>query len=210
MARFRILASVSIAALLAAALMAQSFDYYVLSLSWAPAFCAQPNAASRNPRECAAGRGIGFIVHGFWPEAAAGRGPENCGSAKAVPKSVVSFALPFMMSPGLIQHEWESHGVCTGLNAFDYFSNLVQARSSVQIPVQITSVENRIMESPRQIETQFAAANPSFPRAAFRTQCAGRVFQEERVCFDKGLKPRECGPGVGECASPAIAVLPPL
>lgn len=125
------------------------FDYYVLSLSWAPAFCAQPGAASANPTECAPGRGIGFIVHGLWPEATAGKSPESCGTSRPVPKPVVNFVLRDMLSPGLIQHEWATHGICTGLSQFDYFSSIVQARSAVQIPVQITSIDNQIRESPR-------------------------------------------------------------
>jgi ribonuclease T2 len=115
-----------------------------------------------------------------------------------------------MFSTGLIQHEWEMHGVCTGLAPVDYFSNMVQARSAVQIPVQITSLDRQITEGPGQIETQFANANPSFPKTAFRTSCPGGVFQEERVCFDKNLKPRACTVSVGECSNPAITIRPPL
>src|ERR1700683_5016413 len=69
------------------------FDYYVLSLSWAPGFCAQPGAVAGNPKECAPGR-VGFIVHGLWPEAAAGKSPESCAPAKKVPKEVVDLVLP--------------------------------------------------------------------------------------------------------------------
>jgi ribonuclease T2 len=187
-----------------------SFDYYVLSLSWAPAFCAQGDSATRNPQECAAGKNIGFIVHGLWPEAVRGRGPEACGTARQVPKAVEKIALPYMLSPGLIQHEWATHGVCTGLAPFDYFSSMIQARAAIQIPVQITSLDHQVTEGPRQIETEFADANPSFPKAAFRTSCPGGVFQEERVCFDKNLKPRACTVSAGECSSPAITVRPPL
>jgi ribonuclease T2 len=186
------------------------FDYYVLSLSWAPGFCAQPGAAAGNPRECAPGGRVGFIVHGLWPEAVAGKGPESCGTARRVPNPVVNFVLRDMLTDGLVQHEWATHGVCTGLNPFDYFSSIVQARATVQIPVQITSLQDQIRESPGQIETQFAAANPSFPKSAFRTFCPRGAFQEERICFDKNLKPRECTASVGECASPAIVISPPL
>src|ERR1700679_190250 len=38
------------------------FDYYTLSLSWAPEFCAQPGAAAGNREECATGEDIGFVV----------------------------------------------------------------------------------------------------------------------------------------------------
>ncbi|MGA2715078.1 MAG: ribonuclease T2 [Bryobacteraceae bacterium] len=205
-----LLAALALACVAAAQRGAAPFDYYVLSLSWAPAFCAQPNEAARNPQECAPGRGIGFIVHGLWPQDADRRGPEACGTTKPPPRAVVNFVLPAMLSPGLIRHEWVTHGTCTGLNPFDYFSAVVQARAAVQIPVQITSIESQITEGPRQIETQFAGANPSFPPAAFRTACRGRVFDEERICFDKNLKPRACTASVGECASPAIVIRPPL
>lgn len=186
------------------------FDYYMLSLSWAPAFCAQPGAASESPQECAPGRAIGFIVHGLWPEAAAGSSPESCGAAKRVPKYVVDLVLRDMLSPALVQHEWATHGICTGLSPFDYFSDIVQARAAVQIPVQITSIDEPVRESPEQIETQFAGANPSFPRTAFRTSCPRDTFQEERICFDKSLKPQACPAAPGECAVPAIVILPRL
>ncbi len=204
---------------LAAALLAQSsrrsaaapaaFDYYVLSLSWAPAFCAKPGEASRNPGECASGQGIGFVVHGLWPEAAAGRSPESCGNAGQVPKAVVNFALQYMPSPGLIQHEWTVHGSCTGLTPFDYFRSIAQTRSTVQIPVQLTSLTGEVRESAGQIESQFSAANPSFPTTAFRTSCPAANFEEERVCFDKGLKPRTCTPRVIECSLQAVTIRPP-
>ena len=191
------------------------FDYYVLSLSWAPAFCAQPGEASANPKECAPGLGIGFIVHGLWPEAAAGKSPESCATAKPVPKAVVDFVLRDMLTPALVQHEWATHGTCTGLNPFAYFSSIVEARAAVQIPVQITSVgiasnEGEIRESPGQIETQFASANPSFPKEAFRTFCPRGALQEERICFDKNLKPQACTESVGECTVPAVVIRPPL
>ena len=209
-----------VALALAAALSAQShrsrdeapapFDYYVLSLSWAPDFCAQPGAAAGNPKECAPGRRVGFIVHGLWPEAAVGRSPESCGVPRRVPKPVVDFALRDMPTPGLIQHEWATHGTCTGLNPFDYFSAIAQARAAVQIPVQITSIEDQIRESPGQIESQFAAANPAFPRAAFRTSCPRGAFQEMRICFDKTLKPQACTASVEECRVSAVIIRPPV
>ena len=205
---------------LAATLMAQSsrssagapaaFDYYVLSLSWAPAFCAKPGEASRNPGECALGQGIGFVVHGLWPQAAAGKSLESCGNAGQVPKAVVSFALQYMPSSGLIQHEWTVHGSCTGVPPFDYFRSVVQTRSAVQIPVQLTSLTSEVRESAGQIESQFSVANPSFPTTAFRTSCPRGEFEEERVCFDKGLKPRACTTSVGECTFQAVTIRPPL
>src|SRR6185312_2367118 len=91
---------------------AATFDYYVLALSWAPEFCAQPGRAASNPKECESGKGINFVVHGLWPEMASGKSPESCAPARPVPKAVVNSLLRYMPSAGLIQHEWASHGTC--------------------------------------------------------------------------------------------------
>ena len=117
--------------------------------------------------------------------------------------------LPYMPSPGLIQHEWATHGTCTGLTEDAYFTKIMLARATVQIPVQISSITDTETESPGRVEEQFAAANPTFPKGAFRTSCQGGAFTEVRACFDKNLKGRACTASVGECASPMLTVRPP-
>jgi ribonuclease T2 len=188
---------------------AAAFDYYVLSLSWAPEFCAQGDEASRNPQECAPGKMTGFVVHGLWPQANNGRGPESCGRISRVSKSVIDYVIRYMPSPGLIQHEWAAHGTCTGLSQTEYFGAIVETRAAVQIPVQFAAIDEETRESPGQIETQFASANTSFPRDAFRTACTRGELEEVRICFDKNRKPRACTASAGECRLAAIAI-PPL
>jgi ribonuclease T2 len=185
------------------------FDYYVFSLSWAPEFCAQPGETAANPRECASGQVMRFVVHGLWPQASEGRSPESCGSSGTVSKGLVNDILPYMPSPGLIQHEWATHGSCTGLSQGNYFTRILLARAAVQIPVQITSIRGTETESPGQIEEQFAESNPSFPKGAFRTGCRDGAFTEIRACFDKELKARACTVSVGECGSPTVTIRPP-
>jgi ribonuclease T2 len=208
MTRSRIRFAVPVILVLCAVAAPAPFDYYVLSLSWAPEFCMQPGAASANPKECATGRGTGFVVHGLWPEAAQGKSPESCGSAQRVAGNVGKIALPYMLSASLIQHEWDTHGTCTGLSPAAYFLDVIQARSAVQIPVQMTSVEVPLTESPVQIEDQFAAVNATFPKNAFRTVCRNGELSEVRVCFTRDLKPIECPASVGECADTAMNVRP--
>jgi ribonuclease T2 len=185
------------------------FDRYVLSLSWAPGFCAQPDAAAGNPRECAPGRGIGFVVNGLWPESGEGKIPAPCGPAKRVSKAVVNMLLRYMLAENRIQQEWAAHGVCTGLSPGEYFGHVLEARTLVQIPVEITSLEDTITASPEQIEMQFAGANPAFPKTAFRTFCRYGALEETRICFDRTLKPQSCPASEPECPMPAIVVRPP-
>lgn len=187
---------------------AGAFDYYVLSLSWAPNFCATPANASANPQECAAGKSINFAVHGLWPETNTGTSPENCGGSKSVPGGLVKSMLPYMYSSSLVQHEWTTHGTCSGLSQTAFFTDVLQARTSVQIPVQFTSLDAATAESPAQIEAQFAAANTGFPEGAFRTDCKSGSLAEVRICFDKTLKPQECTASAGECSDGTIRILP--
>src|SRR5260370_19541274 len=60
-----------------------TFAYYLLTLSYAPDFCSEPQGV-KDPRECGAGRHIGFVVHGLWPQGENARGPQNCVNASPV------------------------------------------------------------------------------------------------------------------------------
>jgi ribonuclease T2 len=187
---------------------AAAFDYYLLSLSWAPDFCAGPGG-NKDPLECAPGRRLGFVVHGLWPQSNMGRPPENCGSVAPVSAAIVSIMLNYMPGQSLIQHEWTTHGSCVGVSADQYFASVRQARDSVHIPAQLTSPTQTLSESAAQIEDQFAAANPGFPKSAFRATCVNGKLQEARVCLDKNLKPQPCTATAGECTAPVMTILSP-
>ena len=183
-----------------------AFTYYLLTLSWAPDFCAQAGSHS-DPAECAPGRKLGFVVHGLWPQADTARGPENCGGSP-VSNSIVQLMLNYIPTASLIQHEWTTHGTCSGLSAADYFAAVRKTRDSVKIPAQFQSPAQTLKLSPQALEAAFSAANPSFPKTAFRTSCTGGTLQEARICFGKDLAPRACTPSAGECTSAAFNVLP--
>ena len=184
------------------------FSYYMLVLSYAPDFCAEPQG-DKDPRECGTGRHIGFVVHGLWPQGEDSRGPERCGHAKPVSQSIVQSVLSYIPTPGLIQHEWTNHGTCSGLSAADYFGSLRHARDSVKIPPELDQPSQKVQLSPADVEAKLAVANPSFPPQAFRTSCYGDGnLQEIRICLDKSLAPRACGRSAGECTAASVTLLP--
>lgn len=183
-----------------------SFDYYVLSLSWAPEFCANPSQAQRNPGECSSSKPMNFVVHGLWPEAEQGRSPESCGKAVKVSKGLVHDLLPYMPSESLINHEWATHGTCTGLSQKDYFTRVMLARAAVQLPVQITSIGQTEKDEVFRIESEFVGANPSFPASAFRVDCRNNALTEVRVCFDKNIKGRACAASLSDCKAGTITI----
>src|ERR1700690_2244045 len=72
------------------------FDYYVLSLSWSPEFCAGP-AGARDAAQCGEGRQYAFVVHGLWPQYERGF-PESCAPSSPVSSNIVERMLPLMPS----------------------------------------------------------------------------------------------------------------
>jgi ribonuclease T2 len=97
-----------------AAAAGSGFDFYLLNLSWSPEFChGHPNAA-----ECAAWST--FVLHGLWPENTDGSYPEKCSAAPG-PSNPAQYA-DIYPDPGLLQHEWQTHGTCSGLSADAFFA----------------------------------------------------------------------------------------
>lgn len=183
------------------------FNYYLLSMSWAPDFCAQ-TGVQKSERECGAGRHVGFVIHGLWPQVDSGRSPQECAPARPVGSEIVNSMLPLMPSEGLIQHEWREHGTCSGTSASEYFANVRKAFNSVKVPREYAGLSHPIQANPSEIESRFAAANPAFPRAAFRVSCKNNELEEVRVCFSKTLEARACTASAGECRASAITMRP--
>ena len=115
----------------------------------------------------------------------------------------------YIPTESLIQHEWAAHGTCSGLSAADYFAALRKARDAVTLPADLNQPSQKMQFSPAQIESKLAAANPRFPKTAFRTSCyRDGELQEIRVCLNKDLTPRACGPSAGECTAATVTLLP--
>ncbi|XKH35970.1 hypothetical protein ACIU1J_01340 [Azospirillum doebereinerae] len=161
------------------------FDYYVLSLSWSPAFCARAKGAP-DPDQCGTDRKPGFVVHGLWPQYADGGYPATCTRDRNVPKSVVDQTMPVMPSVGLMVYQWSKHGTCSGLNATDYFAKLRAAHAKVAIPEGL--------KAPRRHRSGRAGGAP-VPGGQPRPDAGrggGGVLQGRRV-GDSGLPGQESG-----------------
>jgi len=112
-----------------------------------------------------------------------------------------------MPSGRLIEHEWETHGACSGMNQTDYFSTAERAFRMVKIPPALQPPVSRIETTPREVHRQFAEANSDFPTEAFAVKDDGRFLQEVRVCLTTDLKPRPCD-RLGDLRSVTIIVRP--
>lgn len=192
------------------------FDYYVLSLSWSPTYCADPRNARRDRRQCAPGRRLGFVVHGLWPQFRRGW-PSECRPAERfVPDQVIREVLDVMPSRGLVIHEWRKHGTCSGLSPRVYFALLERLYRQITIPEPYVAPARPLRRSPRQIRMDFYRANrdKGFRPESFAVVCRGRgdraVFTELRVCFTPTGRPSACGPNERNRCRARVVTIPPV
>jgi ribonuclease T2 len=177
------------------------FDYYLLNLSWSPEFCySHPTAA-----ECASHST--FVLHGLWPQNNDGTYPEDCSSAPG-PADPSAFSDIYPDS-GLLEHEWHTHGTCSGLNAGDFFATARTAVRSVVIPRKFQGLTSQTSMSPNEIMDLIMTDNPRIPRESLAVSCGHNFLTAVEICLDKSLRPIQCGPTIRSCRAIVIRVPPP-
>jgi len=159
------------------------FKYYVFTLSWSPEFCRSHPSTAKNEQQCKEKRE--FIVHGLWPECGSGN-PSNCkkgGAADTIDKQRI---YAFMPSDFLIQHEWDTHGTCSGLARSAYFDLIGEQFGKLKLP--------RLAGAPKadMIESLFINANPGLAADQIYLSCtesgpksSTQTLDEVRICLDK-------------------------
>jgi ribonuclease T2 len=185
------------------------FAYYLLSLSWSPAFClSSPGAA-----ECNGPRHYGFIVHGLWPQYEQGW-PEHCDVRREVSDEVVQSVADVMPARGLVYHEWSAHGTCSGLEPAEFFALVRRAYTSVVMPRDLSNPSQAIQQSPVAISDAFLHANPRLPAQSVVVTCSGQDtprLREVHICLDRELAPRACSADAmhGACRASQV-IVPPI
>jgi len=172
--------------------LGKGFDFYVLALSWSPAYC-QIEGSNANSRQCAEDRDLGFVVHGLWPQFETGY-PEFCPTRQPdrVPADLGGDYLDIVPSMGLIGHQWRKHGTCSGLSQQDYFRVLRAAHARTQVPSAF-ALENLPAEiDALEAEDAFIAANPGMEREGIAVACQRGLLREVRICLTPSLSFRNC------------------
>jgi ribonuclease T2 len=170
------------------------FDFYVLSLSWSPSFCAE--AAERHGRrsggpQCGA-RPYSFVVHGLWPQYDKGF-PEYCQvPSPRLYHGIVSSMLDLMPAPHLIFNEWDKHGTCSGLSPTAYFDTVRKARAAVKIPPDYVDLKAPLTVTPGAVEDAFIKANPGLTTGGIAIGCDKTRLTEVRLCLAKDLQFHDC------------------
>ncbi|WP_343080825.1 ribonuclease T2 [Ostreiculturibacter nitratireducens] len=181
---------------------AGDFDYYVMSLSWSPTWCALEGDA-RGDDQCDARHDYTFTLHGLWPQYEAGW-PSYCRTAEREATRAETAAMADIMgSAGLAWYEWKKHGRCSGLSASQYFEVSREAYESITVPKVFGGLDRDVKLPARVVEEAFLEANPKLAPNMITITCKEGMIQEARICLTRDLEPRPCGIDVArDCRMP--------
>ncbi|OHX35755.1 hypothetical protein BJL95_16210 [Methylomonas sp. LWB] len=174
-------------------------EFYVLSYSWAPSYCAQKGGQRRPGQkdylQCGGKAHFGYILHGLWPQGSVARPndyPRACGGDQ--PKiDRALLAKYFCMTPSvwLLQHEFENHGTCMIdqhlRTPVAYFDKALTLHNALHLP-------SRQMTNEAQGKAWFVLHNPQLPEDSVYFD---REAKEWRICYDRDFAPFAC-PRPGE------------
>ena len=168
------------------------FDFYVLALSWSPAYCLA-EGSNANQQQCAKGGDLGFVVHGLWPQFDRGY-PEYCPTNQPdrVPSELGRKYLDIVPSMGLIGHQWRKHGSCSGLDQHDYFKVLRAAYDRINVPKAFAQQNLPLEIDALAAEDAFLDANPGMTNDGIAVGCQRGMLREIRICLTPALGLRDC------------------
>ncbi|MYM56809.1 ribonuclease T2 family protein [Thalassovita mangrovi] len=185
------------------------FDYYVLSLSWSPSWCALEGDARGSP-QCDEAEDYGWVLHGLWPQYHRGW-PSYCPTVEPHPTRRMSDEMTDIMgSSGLAWYQWKKHGVCSGLSAAAYYDLARRAYDSVTRPAVFRKLDRPVTLPAKVVEQAFLQANPGLEPDMLTITCKGGRIQEARLCLSKDLAPVPCGRDVIRDCSLDDALLDPI
>jgi ribonuclease T2 len=184
------------------------FDYYVLSLSWSPTFCETATGNARR-QQCGA-RPYSFVVHGLWPQYERGF-PESCQlPPPRLDRNIMTSMLDLMPAPGLVFHEWDQHGTCSGLQPREYFDLVRRARERVRIPEQYSNPVAPLSVTPGQVIDAFTGANDGLSPDGIAIDCSRKRLREVRICLTRDLKFRDCSRSAQRACRSERLIMPPV
>jgi len=206
----RILSAICLAASPAVAQnIAGDFDYYVMALSWSPTWCVIEGDARQSP-QCDDDEDHGWILHGLWPQYEEGW-PANCRTGFRAPsRRDTSEMAEIMGTSGLAWHQWNKHGVCSGLSSQDYYALSREAYGRITRPDVFRRLERAVTLPASVVEDAFVRANPELERDQITVTCKQGYIQEARICLTRDLQFRDCGKDVRRDCSMTSAQLDPI
>ena len=188
---------------------AGEFDYYVLSLSWSPNWCATQGDA-QGSEQCSDQNDFGWSLHGLWPQYERGY-PSFCQTSQRAPSRAMTAGMADIMgTSGLAWYQWKKHGTCTGLSATDYYALSRLAYDKVVRPPVFRKLERTVKLPASVVEQAFLQANPNWQANMVTITCKDGYIQEARLCLSRDLDPVACGRDVVKDCRMSDALFTPV
>jgi ribonuclease T2 len=167
---------------------------YTLAVSWSPEFCR----GDRDPAsvQCSGRNGrFGFVLHGLWPEAAAGPAPQWCALLPRPRPETVRANLCVTPVPRLIEHEWAKHGSCMAPTPEAYWSVSRRLWQRYRWP-DADALSRRPGLTAGDLREAIMIANPGLRREAIGIVTKRRGWLRElRICHDRAYRAVPCRGG---------------
>lgn len=188
---------------------AGDFDYYVLSLSWSPSWCAIEGDRRGSP-QCDADRDFGWVLHGLWPQYEDGW-PSYCATSERNPSRAETAVMADVMgTSGSAWHQWNKHGRCSGLSSDDYYALAREAYGRVVRPDVFRKLQDPVRLPASVVEDAFLEVNPALTPDKITITCKAGRIQEARICLTRDLEPRDCGRDVVRDCTMQDALFEPI
>lgn len=193
----RLCLALTLLATLPGAAFAQSgpkagFDFYVLALSWAPAWC-ELEGDERGADACDPAADADFTLHGLWPQYEEGW-PSYCRTSARDPSRRETAAMADLFgSSGAAWYQWKKHGRCSGLDPADYYEQAREAMDIVRAPEVLKRITKPLEVAPDVVEAAFQEENPELDPDEILITCRQGLILEARICMTKSLTFRDCG-----------------
>ncbi len=170
-------------------------DYWMLALSWAPAFCDN-FAKEYHDHQCEKNE-FGLIVHGLWAQSKTAHGyrdhPRNCVDTPALSVEIVKEYMCIMPGVRLIQGEWEKHGTCDYENAAAYLEQTKFLYESLNIPTRQDIF--RIEKDLNTVKQLIIDLNPNLGLGSEDLKASkhdDERLREVKICYSLTFEPIAC------------------
>ena len=98
-----------------------------------------------------------------------------------------------MGTSGLAWHQWNKHGVCSGLDSEDYYALSRVAYDKIKRPTVFRRLQEPVKLPASLIEEAFVKENEGLAPDQITVTCRQGYIQEARICLTRDLEFRTCG-----------------
>jgi len=164
------------------------FEFYMLSLSWEPGWCAT-QGKNKHAQECVTPTGFG--LHGLWPEDSGGKYPCFCGDG-TLSASELAASKGVFADDSMVANEWPKHGTCTTLGAPAYFKKSKAEFTRVKMPTEFPVHAAIPAAKVPALKAAFVKLNPGLTAEGMIVKTMSKQVVEVDVCFTMDDKYRPC------------------